>query len=256
MQVMILAGGLGTRISEESHLKPKPMIEIGGKPILWHIMKHYSHYGFNDFIICCGYKGNTIREWFANYKLYNEPAVKINTNGSQFYWTKPEEDWNVTCVDTGDNSSTGARIKKASIFVTEDIFMLTYGDGVGNIDINKLLDEHYKGKKLVTVTATTPQGRFGSLKLDDLNNAISFGEKKDNKSGELINSGYFVINKKALDYIKEDVMWEQEPMISIVDNNQLHGYHHKGFWQPMDTLRDKNHLEELWKTGNPPWKVW
>jgi len=260
MQVMILAGGLGTRISEESHLKPKPMIEIGDKPILWHIMKNYSYYGFNKFVICCGYKGNMIRDWFKNYRLYNDECITCYTGkglASPMYEVNIsyEENWEVKLIDTGLDSFTGDRIRIASKYITEDRFMMTYGDGVGDINIKELLDEHNRGSKLVTMTTATPHGRFGIVKVDDSNNVTSFLEKKDNLNA-LVNAGYFVIDKPALGYIYNKVMWEQQPLNLLVEQKQLHTYHHKGFWQAMDTIRDRQLLEELWKESNAPWRIW
>lgn len=258
MQIMILAGGKGTRISEESHLRPKPMIEIGGKPILWHIMKNYSHYGFNDFIICLGYRGYMIKEYFMNYCAHKSDICVNVQSGITKFMDKVKgniEPWNVSLIETGEESTTGERIRIASKYVVENEFMMTYGDGVGDINIKELLKEHKKGKKLVTITTMQAKGRFGSLQVDKHNNVISFAEKKDNKD-ILINGGYFIIDTKALKYINHGEMWEAGPIERLVAHKQLHAYHHEGFWQAMDTLRDKNYLEELWQTGIPAWKIW
>ena len=253
MKAVILAGGFGTRISEETHLKPKPMIEIGGKPIIWHIMKQYSQHGINDFIICCGYKGYLIKEYFYNYSLHLTD-ITINTKNNQtWFHDNYAEDWNVTLVDTGERTLTGGRLKRISRYLdNESDFCFTYGDGIGNIDISKAINEHRKNGKLATVTATQPQGRFGSLSLEK-GKINSFKEKP----AEWINAGFFVLSKEVINRIDGDnCAWEEKPMESLASEGQFSVYFHKGFWQPMDTLRDKIKLEELWNSGAPPWKTW
>jgi len=255
MKVVILAGGFGTRFSEETSRIPKPMIEIGDKPILWHIMKTYSSYGFNEFIICLGYKGYVIKEYFANYFLHNSDAViDMETNSIKSLNTKCEP-WKVTLVDTGLNTSTGGRIKRVAKYIGNETFMMTYGDGVSNVDINKLLEFHRKNKRLATLTAVQPAGRFGMLKLE--NNLVThFAEKKDNADA-LINGGFFVLDPKVLSYIKNDESaWEAEALETLSHKGQLSGYVHDGFWMCMDKLYDKIKLEELWNSGKCPWKVW
>ncbi|NTW98444.1 MAG: glucose-1-phosphate cytidylyltransferase [Geobacteraceae bacterium] len=256
MKAVILAGGYGTRISEETHLKPKPMIEIGGKPILWHIMKLYSHYGVNDFVICCGYKGYIIKEYFANYFLHmSDVTFDMQYNEMQVHQRKAEP-WRVTLVDTGESTMTGGRLKRVAEYVnTEKEFFFTYGDGVSNVNISDLLAYHKAQNVMATLTTTMPVGRFGVLDIED-NRVKSFKEKpKDD--GVFINGGYFVLSPAVLDYIDDDsVIWEREPVERLAKENQLAAFPHHGFWQPMDTLRDKNYLEELWQSGSAPWKVW
>lgn len=256
MKVVILAGGLGTRISEESHLKPKPMIEIGDRPILWHIMKIYSHFGFNDFIICLGYKGYLIKEYFANYYLHqSDMTIDLKENDLQIHNSKAEP-WKVTLVDTGLNTMTGGRIKRIQKYVENKTFMLTYGDGVGSVDIAELLKFHKRHNKYATVTAVQPSGRFGALNVDENNNILSFQEKPKG-DGAWINGGFFVLEPQVFNYINGDeTLWERQPLEGLAKDAQLVAYKFTGFWQPMDTLRDKSHLEELWKSGNAPWKVW
>ncbi|MDN4620961.1 glucose-1-phosphate cytidylyltransferase [Paenibacillus sp. PsM32] len=258
MKVVILAGGYGTRISEESHLKPKPMIEIGGKPILWHIMKHYSYFGFNDFVICLGYKGYIIKEYFAHYFLHeSDVTFDFRNNNQQIIHSNTAEPWKVTLVNTGIESMTGGRVKRIHNYVKDDdAFMLTYGDGVSNININDLVNFHKNNKKLVTVSTTQPSGRFGSLALGENHIVDSFQEKPQGDGG-WINAGFFVMSPKALNYIdNDDTILEKEPLENIASDKQLVAYKHSGFWQPMDTLRDKNYLEDLWKIEQAPWKVW
>ncbi len=253
MKAVILAGGVGTRISEETHLKPKPMIEIGGKPIIWHIMKQYSQHGINDFIICCGYKGYLIKEYFYNYSLHLTD-ITINTKNNQtMFHDNYAEDWNVTLVDTGEKTLTGGRLKRISRYLDqEEDFCFTYGDGVGDINISKAISEHKRSGKLATVTATKPQGRFGSLSIDK-GKIKSFKEKP----AEWINAGFFVLKKEVIDRIDGDnCTWEEKPMENLASEGQFSVYFHKGFWQPMDTLRDKMKLEDLWNKGDPPWKTW
>ncbi len=256
MKVVILAGGFGTRLSEETHLKPKPMVEIGGKPILWHIMKVYSAYGFNDFIICLGYKGYVIKEYFANYFLHMaDVTIDLKNNKIEVHSAKAEP-WRVTLVDTGLNTMTGGRIKRIQKFIGDETFMLTYGDGVGDIDIKTLVEFHKKHGQYATVTAVQPSGRFGALELDEKDNVLSFREKPRG-DGAWINGGFFVLEPAVFDYIEGDeTVWEREPLENLAKDGQLVAYKHRGFWKCMDTLRDKNELEKLWQSGNPPWKVW
>ncbi|WP_158904931.1 glucose-1-phosphate cytidylyltransferase [Rectinema subterraneum] len=257
MKVVILAGGYGTRISEESDLKPKPMIEIGGKPILWHIMKIYSHYGFNDFIICCGYKGYVIKDYFHHYYMHQtDITIDLEKNLVQFHASNSEP-WRVTLVDTGLNTMTGGRIKRIQSFVGNESFMLTYGDGVSDIDILSLLDFHKKNKRLATLTAVQPSGKFGALGIDNQNAVIQFQEKPKG-DGAWINGGFFVCEPGIFDYIRsgDETIWERQPLEDLSRDGQLRAYKHEGFWQPMDTLRDKNELERLWSSGKAPWKVW
>ena len=256
MKAVILAGGLGTRLSEETVTKPKPMVEIGGKPILWHIMKTYSHYGINDFIICCGYKGYVIKEYFANYFLHQSDITFHMKDNRMEVHHKRAEPWTVTLVDTGDESMTGGRLKRVSSYLeNEEMFCFTYGDGVADIDINKLIDFHkYHGKE-ATLTATFPPGRFGAL--DIVDEEVRRFQGKPQGDGARINGGFFVLLPKVLDGIDGDeTAWEQEPLKNLAADKQLMSYKHNGFWQPMDTLRDKNKLEELWDANEAPWKLW
>jgi glucose-1-phosphate cytidylyltransferase len=257
MKAVILAGGLGTRISEETILKPKPMIEIGGLPIIWHLMKIYSHYGINDFIICCGYKGYMIKEYFSNYYLQtSDVTFDLSANQSAYHKSKTEP-WKVTLVDTGNQTGTGGRIAKIKEYLDKDeAFCMTYGDGLSDVNINELVEYHKKHKRLATVTATIPPGRFGALSIDDDSSVIEFIEKPKGDN-VYINGGFFVLSKKVIDLIKDDkVFFEKEPLDNLAKNNQLIAFQHNGFWQPMDTLREKNYLEELWLSGKAPWKVW
>jgi glucose-1-phosphate cytidylyltransferase len=254
MKVVILAGGMGTRINEESHLKPKPMIEIGGRPILWHIMKIYSHYGLNDFVICCGYKGYVIKEYFANYFMHNSDITFDLKTNHQVIHNNSSDPWKVTVVDTGDTTQTGGRIKRVKDFVG-DTFCLTYGDGVSDVNIGATIEFHQTHKKIATVTAVQPPGRFGLLDIEG-NDVREFVEKPIGDGG-YINGGFFVLNKKAIDYIQDDgSIWEREPLVNMAKDGQLSAFIHNGFWQPMDTLRDKTNLETLWSTSRAPWKVW
>jgi len=256
MKAVILAGGMGTRISEEASIRPKPMVEIGGRPVLWHILKIYSVYSINEFIICLGYKGYMIKEYFANYFLHmSDITFDMSQNKMEVHHNYAEP-WKITLVDTGEHTQTGGRIKRIRHYLNEDEdFCLTYGDGVGNIDIPALLSFHQNEKTLVTMTAVQPPGRFGSLALDG-NRVNRFKEKPDGDGG-WINGGFFVVSKKAIDYIdSDDTIWEKEPLENLAKEEQLSAYLHKGFWRPMDTLRDKNYLESLWQSGNPPWKIW
>jgi glucose-1-phosphate cytidylyltransferase len=255
MKVVILAGGMGTRISEESHLKPKPMIEIGGKPILWHILKMYSKHGLNDFIICCGYKGYVIKEYFANYFLHNSDVTFDMKKNAMEVHESGAEPWKVTVVDTGEMSMTGGRLKRVAKYLGNEDFCFTYGDGVSDVNIAQLLKFHKDQGRLATVTATRPPGRFGQIQLQG-NKVHSFIEKPMGDGGH-INGGFFVLNPKVIDLIEGDATtWERGPMETLAQQNQMSAFIHDGFWQPMDTLRDKMHLEELWQTGKAPWKTW
>lgn len=255
MKAVILAGGLGTRISEETHLKPKPMIEIGGKPILWHIMKIYSAHKVNDFIICCGYKGYIIKEYFANYFLHMSDVTFDMANNKMQVHEQYAEPWRVTLVDTGDQTMTGGRLKRVKQYLDDEDFCFTYGDGVGNVDISALITFHRKEGKLATLTATQPPGRFGALNVSGTN-VQSFQEKPEGDGG-WINGGFFVLSPKVIDYIDSDsTVWEREPMERLANEGQFSAYFHEGFWQPMDTLRDKLFLEDLWGTCKAPWKTW
>lgn len=257
MKVIILAGGLGTRISEESHLKPKPMIEIGEKPILWHIMKGYSYYGFNEFIICCGYKQHIIKEWFANYYLYNSDITFDFSNDNQMMiHSNVTEPWKVTLVDTGLDTMTGGRIKRVQKYVGNETFMLTYGDAVSDINVRELVKFHKRHEKIATLTAVNIGQRFGVLGIDGLNNVNSFREK-GNGDGDRINAGYMVLEPSIFDWIQGDTtVFEKEPLEIASKNGELKAYLHNGFWQCMDTKREKDKLEELWSMGTAPWKIW
>ncbi len=256
MKAVILAGGLGTRISEETHLKPKPMIEIGGMPILWHLMKIYSSYGINDFIVCCGYKGYIIKEYFANYFLHMSDVTFDMTNNKMKVHQQNAEPWTVTLVDTGEDTQTGGRLKRvASYLKNEKAFCFTYGDGLANVDIAKLIDFHEKHGKLATVTAVQPPGRYGALNRE--NDLVMGFVEKPKGDGGWINGGFFVLSPQCIDYINsDDTPWELKPLKDIANKGELMAYEHKGFWQPMDTLREKNLLEELWDSGKAPWKTW
>jgi glucose-1-phosphate cytidylyltransferase len=256
MKVVILAGGLGTRISEETHLKPKPMIEIGGRPILWHIMKMYSHYGVNDFIVCCGYKGYLIKEYFANYFLHMSDVTFDMTNNSMQVHSGKAEPWRVTLVDTGEETMTGGRLKRVLPYIKdEDAFCMTYGDGVSDLNITELVAFHKSHGGSATVTATLPPGRFGALEING--DKVNGFKEKPKGDGAMINGGFFVLSPKVLDLIEGDkTTWEQRPMETLARDGDLSVFRHQGFWQPMDTIRDKTHLEELWASGDAPWKVW
>jgi glucose-1-phosphate cytidylyltransferase len=256
MKAVILAGGLGTRISEETHLRPKPMIEIGGRPILWHVMKIYSSHGINDFIICCGYKGYLIKEYFANYFLHmSDVTFDIPANTVHVHEHKAEP-WRVTLVDTGDSTQTGGRLKRVSSYLSEDeAFCFTYGDGVSDVNITELIDFHKSGQCLATVTAVQPPGRYGALEL--IGNKVEGFLEKPKGDGGYINGGFFVLSPKVLDYIEGDATpWEQAPLTNLAKEGKLQSYRHDGFWQPMDTLREKNILESLWDQKSAPWKTW
>lgn len=256
MKAVILAGGLGTRLSEETSSRPKPMVDIGGRPILWHIMKMYAQHGINDFIICCGYRGYIIKEYFANYFLHMSDVTFDMTSNSIDVHNRRAEPWRVTLVDTGDHSMTGGRLGRVASFVDqEESFCFTYGDGVADIDIAATIKFHKSHKKLATLTATYPPGRFGAL--DILDGQVKNFKEKPKGDGGMINGGFFVLSPKVLQYITSDTtVWEQEPLTKLAESGQLMAFEHQGFWQPMDTLRDKQHLEELWATGRAPWKTW
>ena len=257
MKAVILAGGLGTRISEETHLRPKPMIEIGGKPILWHILKLYSHYGINEFVICCGYKGYMIKEYFANYFLHmSNVTFDMRTNSMEVH-QKNAEPWEVTLVDTGESTLTGGRLKRVREYISNSTFCFTYGDGVADVQIDQLIKQHQAGGKIATVTAVQPPGRYGLLALGDGTGLVNGFQEKPQGDGGWINGGFFVLEPEVLDLIEGDnTTWEQEPLKRLAADGQLQAYQHRGFWQPMDTLRDRVHLEELWNSGNAPWKLW
>lgn len=256
MKAIILAGGFGTRISEESSTKPKPMINVGGKPIIWHIMKMYSHHGINDFVICCGYKGYMIKEYFANYFLHMSDVTYDVENNSMRVHEKRAEPWKVTLVDTGENTMTGGRLGRIAEYIKdEESFCMTYGDGVSDVDISSTINFHKQHGKLATITGVMPSGRFGAL---DIRNqqVVSFTEKPKG-DGAVINGGFFVLSPRVLSLIKGDkTIWEQEPLIQLAQEGQLMAFEHKGFWQPMDTQRDHHFLEELWNSGDAPWKKW
>lgn len=256
MKAVILAGGLGTRISEETTIRPKPMIEVGGKPILWHILKTYSHHGINDFVICCGYKGYVIKEYFANYFLHMSDVTFDMSKNTMEVHQRNAEPWRVTLVDTGEDTMTGGRLKRVAGYVQdEEAFCFTYGDGVGDINITGLVEFHKSQNVKATLTATIPPGRFGALDLNG-SKVNSFMEKPKG-DGAMINGGYFVLSPKVIDAITDDsTIWEREPLERLAQEGNLAAYQHHGFWQPMDTLRDKIHLEELWQSGKAPWKVW
>ena len=257
MKAVILAGGLGTRLSEETSLRPKPMVEIGGKPILWHIMKIYSHYGINEFVICCGYKGYVIKEYFANYFLHMSDVTFDMTNNNMDVHQQSAEPWKVTLVDTGENTMTGGRLGRVAPFLNdEESFCLTYGDGLSSVNIGELIEFHKNHGLLATLTATYPPGRFGALNIEDDSKITTFTEKPKGDGG-MINGGFFVLSKKVLDLIGgDDEVWEQAPLKALAKDGQLKAFKHDGFWQPMDTLRDKLYLEHLWDSGDAPWKVW
>jgi glucose-1-phosphate cytidylyltransferase len=256
MKAVILAGGLGSRISEETTLKPKPMVEVGGKPILWHIMKIYAHHGINDFVICCGYKGYVIKEYFANYFLHMSDITFDMRNNKMEVHQQYAEPWKVTLVDTGENSMTGGRLRRVRDYLKdEEDFCFTYGDGVSDVDIGKVIAFHRAAGVDATLTATYPPGRFGAL--DIQNGRVGSFKEKPKGDGGMINGGFFVLKPKVIDLIAgDDTTWEREPLEQLATGGQLAAYQHEGFWQPMDTLRDKTHLEQLWQSGQAPWKVW
>ncbi len=256
MKAVILAGGLGSRISEETHLKPKPMVEIGGRPILWHILKIYSHYGINDFVICCGYKGYVIKEYFANYFLHmSDVTFHMKLNTMEVHYQKAEP-WQVTLVDTGESSMTGGRLRRVKDYVGNEAFCFTYGDGVADVDVSALIAFHKQQKRLATLTAVQPPGRYGALQMGPDGDVQGFQEKPEGDGG-WINGGFFVLEPEVIDLIEGDATtWEQEPLKGLASRGQLSAFHHSGFWQPMDTLRDRMYLEGLWNEGKAPWKVW
>lgn len=256
MKAVILAGGFGTRISEETHLKPKPMVEIGGRPLLWHIMKIYSFHGINDFIICCGYKGYVIKEYFANYFLHmSDVTFDMETNQMDVH-QKKAENWKVTLIDTGSGTMTGGRLKRVEPYLDQNQpFCFTYGDGLADVDITKLVQFHENHGKLATVTAVFPPGRYGAIQMDD--SMVTRFQEKPNGDGSMINGGFFVLSPKVLSLIDGDeVSWEGQPLFDLVKKEQLMSFEHRGFWQPMDTLREKTMLQELWDSGEAPWKIW
>ncbi|MGZ8698057.1 MAG: glucose-1-phosphate cytidylyltransferase [Gaiellaceae bacterium] len=257
MRAVLLAGGVGSRLSEETTIKPKPMVEVGGEPILWHIMKIYSAHGVNDFVICCGYKGYVIKEYFANYFLRtSDVTFDIRANEMQVH-SDSAEPWMVTLVDTGEETMTGGRLKRVREHVGDETFCFTYGDGVGDVDIGALVQFHKQQGTLATLTATQPEGRFGALYLGENDGLVTNFREKVNGDGAWINGGFFVLEPRAIDYVSDDsTTWEREPMQQLARDGQLAAYRHTGFWHPMDTLRDRNHLEELWRTGKAPWKLW
>ncbi len=255
MKAVILAGGLGTRLSEETVVKPKPMVEVGGRPILWHIMKVYSHYGVNDFIVCLGYRGFMVKEYFANYFLHmSDVTFDMENNNMEVHQAKAEP-WKVTLVDTGDNTMTGGRLKRVASYVGEDDFCFTYGDGVGDINIKELINFHNAQGTLATVTSVQPPGRFGALDIE--HGKITAFKEKPQGDGASINGGFFVLSPQVFDYIDNDsTKWENEPLEKLASEGQLSAYQHRGFWKPMDTLRDKAQLNELWESGKAPWEIW
>ncbi len=256
MKAVILAGGLGTRLSEETSIRPKPMVEIGGRPILWHIMKMYSAHGVNDFVICCGYRGYVIKEYFANYCLHTSDVTFDLTSNSMEIHRKRAEPWRITLVDTGEDSMTGGRLKRVAGYVqNEEAFCFTYGDGVSDVHIGKSIEFHRRHGRQATVTATFPPGRFGAMDIRE--GVVESFKEKPRGDGAMINGGFFVLSPAVLDLIKDDAtVWEKEPLMSLAARHQLMAFEHDGFWQPMDTLRDKVYLEELWSSGKAPWKVW
>ena len=257
MKVVILAGGYGTRISEESSTRPKPMVEIGGKPILWHIMKIYSAYDMNDFIICCGYKGYVIKEYFANYFLHSSDVAFDLKNNAMEVLQNNVEPWKVTLVDTGEKTMTGGRLKRVRSLIGNEAFCLTYGDGVSDIDINELVDFHRKQGTMATLTAVQPPGRFGAFSLEEGISKVGSFKEKPKGDGAWVNGGYFVLEPQAIDYVEDDrTVWEQEPLQNLARDGMLAAFRHGGYWQSMDTLRDKMVLEDLWVSGKAPWKIW
>ncbi len=256
MKVLLLAGGFGTRLSEETELKPKPMVQVGGRPILWHIMKLYSHFGFNDFVILLGYKGYVIKEYFANYFLHqSNVTIDLKNNTTEIH-KNTAEPWRITLLDTGKDTMTGGRVKRAADFIDENPFMLTYGDGVSDLNIQHLLDFHKKHGKLMTMTSAQPEGRFGALQIGSDGTVEKFLEKPKGDGG-WINAGFFVCQPEVIQYINDDsTILERTPMETLAKEGQMMTYKHTGFWKPMDTLRDKNQLEDLWQTGHAPWKIW
>ena len=257
MKAVLLAGGLGTRLSEETSIRPKPMVEIGGKPILWHIMKIYSAHGINEFIICCGYKGYVIKEYFNNYFLHMSDVTFDMRFNQMNVHTGNAEPWKVTLVDTGASTMTGGRLRRVREYLGNETFCFTYGDGLSNVDVTKLVEFHKAQKTLATLTATQPPGRFGAIALGEEQTKITSFHEKPGGDGAWINGGYFVLEPEVIDYITEDAtVWEEEPLQKLAHDGQLSAFKHDGFWQPMDTLKDKNKLEKLWQSGQAPWKAW
>ena len=257
MKAVILAGGLGTRISEETSVRPKPMVEIGTMPIIWHIMKTYSHYGVNDFILLCGYKGHMIKDFFINYAVRSSSIEVDLSKDSVKLLDATREPWKITLLDTGESTMTGGRIRRAKDYIGDETFFLTYGDGVSNVNLHALLETHRSDKSLVTLTAVQPPGRFGTLTLAEEQTRVNQFLEKPQGDGAWINGGYFAVEPSCLDYIDgDDISWEKEPLMRIAQENKLSAYKQKGFWQPMDTLRDKQYLESLWENQTSPWKVW
>jgi glucose-1-phosphate cytidylyltransferase len=257
VKAVILAGGLGTRLSEETVVKPKPMVEIGGKPIIWHIMKIYSAHGINDFIICCGYKGYIIKEFFANYLLHSSDVTIDIKSGKTEIYENSAEPWHVSLIDTGESSGTGGRLRHIKKYLGDETFLMTYGDGVSNVDIKQLVEFHHNQKKLATLTAVQPPGRFGAFSLLGDGNSIAHFREKPKGDGAYVNGGFFVLEPEVIDYIDSDgIFWEAEPLTRLAEENQLSAYKHDGYWQSMDTLRDKNILEDLWLQDKAPWKIW
>lgn len=255
MKVVILAGGLGTRLNEETAVKPKPMVEIGGKPILWHIMKIYAHHGFTEFVVCLGYKSHYVKEWFNDYFLHNSDFTLDLKDNTITYHRTADEKWRVSLIETGPLTMTGGRLKRVKEYLGNETFMMTYGDGVADIDVAKLVDFHKKHKKLATISSVFPEGRFGTIFIDENASVTAFSEKTDNKNR--VNGGFFVLEPKVLDYLEgDDTIFEKGPLEALAKGGQLKAYHHEGFWKPMDTLNDKNKLEALWDSGHAPWKVW
>jgi glucose-1-phosphate cytidylyltransferase len=255
-KIVLLAGGYGTRLSEETDLRPKPMVEIGGKPIIWHIMKIYSHYGFNNFIICCGYKSYYIKDYFYHYYMHASDITLDLALNKIIYHNTNSEPWKITLVDTGLETNTGGRLKRIKNYIGDKTFMMTYGDGVSDINITHLLEYHQKSGKLATLTAVLPSGKFGALEIGKNNNIISFFEKPQG-DGSWVNGGFFVLEPQVFDYIEGDsTIFERWPLEKLASDGQLQSFKHRGFWKPMDTLREKKELQELWDSGKPPWKVW
>lgn len=257
MKAVILAGGLGTRLSEETSLRPKPMVEVGGRPILWHIMKIYSSHGINDFVICCGYKGFVIKEYFMNYLLHRSDVTIDVKNNSMDIHQNTAEPWKVTLVDTGDSSGTGGRLRRVKEYLDDETFCFTYGDGVSDVNITEMLEFHRAQNTLATLTAVQPPGRYGAFRLSQEDDRILNFREKPKGDGAWINGGFFALEPKAIDYIEDDgVFWEEDPLSKIAEDGQLSAYKHRGYWQSMDTLRDKNVLEGLWAKNQAPWKTW
>lgn len=255
MKAVILAGGLGTRLAEETSVRPKPMVEIGGRPVLWHIMKIFSAHGINEFVVCLGYKGYLIKEYFANYFLHMSDVTFDMVNNQTVIHQNNAEPWRVTLVDTGESTMTGGRLKRVRQYLGDEDFCFTYGDGVGDVNISELIEFHHSQKRLATLTGVQPPGRFGALNLNGAR--VANFEEKPHGDGGWINGGFFILSPIVIDYIEHDaVVWERDPMERLAREGQLSAYLHHGFWQPMDTLRDKQHLEELWQSGSAPWKVW